>query len=161
MLMATSTRSRMSTTPSPFRSARMSVGVPQFMRTNIRSARVHKAVPVGVSRPRGLGRHTYLVGTDVAGLTLGPDDAPLVRRRGGVVVAGDDGRATGQQGVGEGGAAVVPQRAEEWSDIHQVSNNRGEAAVDVIPNQVVAQGGGKAGAVRASGSRVLSDDSVD
>jgi hypothetical protein len=49
---------------------------------------------------------------DVAGWTLRPGDAALVGGRAGGIVTYIDGRRTGQEGVGLGGATVVGQRAQ-------------------------------------------------
>ena len=90
----------------------------------------------GVSRlghSEGLwaGKCCRLVGADVADgdaipvAVQGPGHAPLVRGRGGGVVAGVDGRATWKQGVGLGRSAVGCQRAQERINIHQVPGDGG------------------------------------
>ena len=72
-----------------------------------------------------------------------------------------NGRATGQKGVGEGGAAVVLERAKFGVKVHHVACGRSEAATIACTNQGVAQGSGGAEAVRAADRRVSRDDVVD
>ena len=59
------------------------------------------------------GSNVDSVGT-VAIAVLGPRRPPLIRGRGGRVVARVDRRAAGEQGMGGGWAAVVLQGAEQW-----------------------------------------------
>ena len=68
--------------------------------------------------------------------------------------------------MGERGAAVVLQEPKDGvngvgPNPHQVTCGGSEAAARVIPNQIIAEGGGRASAIRAGGRRVFSDDSID
>ena len=100
-----------------------------------------------------------LEGADVDRAGDDAGQAALVGRGRGGVVAGVEGRAAGQEGVGEGRAAVVLQGAEQGVDVQEVGAGEAAAAAGVA-DQVMAQRAEVAGQVGAGGGRVAGDDGV-
>ena len=101
-----------------------------------------------------------LEGADVGSAPLGSGDSTLVGGDAGNGCAGVDGRAAGEQGIGEGRTSVIGQQTEQRVGVDEISGIEAEAGS--IGEEVVAQGVKVAG--RATGDvptlRVL-EDAVD